>query len=487
MNRPGHKHFLLLFAMMLILGPSLVAEANVGRDYGESVRALNQEKFKKAEQKIRDALGKNSQAQASIEISGGYRYPYLPYYVLGAALHGQGNCPGALEAWQESLKQGHVQNSEKEFDALQAGMSQCGASLADSTSPPSEPAEETKPQEPAPEPAVDREYTRLAAAVTSSLNQLRATNSRYAQLADNPDLAPDWSRDWKPSLDIAQREHSKLTREFQQAESRQDVAAVRDIAGELKTAIDDITARKLAAEQRIKTLEDQRTAQARAREEERKRQEAIEEQRRLAAVRERQEAERRKSELEQRERVAAAQRGLRQELDRITQYLDETTGNDRVIEARNRLAEIAVTSESQLTSTSLENLNKQSQAVRDGQRRYNQAVQEWEAEKREIALRTPPPELRKIADEYFAGRYASVSQLADPGQFSDTRNIIQTYLFRSAAQFNQYWLTGGNREELLRNARDDIIQIKRLNGNFMPYVAAFSPKFLEFFQNTGGS
>jgi len=252
----------------------------------------------------------------------------------------------------------------------------------------------------------------------------------------------------------------------------------------LERVIGEINARRLAAEKRIKALGDQRMAQATARETDRKRQEAVEEQRRLAVVREREEAEKRKRELEQRERVAAAQRGLRLELDRVAPYLRESTGNERVLEARNRLAGIASKGETLLSSTSLQSLNNQSQTVRDGQRRYNQAVQEWEAERRDIALRTPPPELREIAEAYFTGRYEAVLRLANPGQFSDPRHIVQSYLFRSAAQFNQYWLTGGKKKELLENARNDVIQIKRLNGDFIPYVAAFSPKFLEFFQDT---
>jgi hypothetical protein len=476
-TRPGHKYFLLLFALMLLLGLSIVAEANVGRDYGESVRALNQEKFEKAEKKIRSALEKNDQAQASIEISGGYRYPYLPYYVLGAALKGQGDCPGALKAWQESLKQGHIQNSGKEFKELQAGMSQCGSRLADSSPPSTESGAASSPTS-------DQEFTKLAEAVTLSLNELRTSNSRYARLGENSDLAPVWSKDWKPALDLAQREQLRLKGEFQQAKSKQDVASIKGIAVDLERVIGEINARRLAAEKRIKALGDQRMAQATARETDRKRQEAVEEQRRLAVVREREEAEKRKRELEQRERVAAAQRGLRLELDRVAPYLRESTGNERVLEARNRLAGIASKGETLLSSTSLQSLNNQSQTVRDGQRRYNQAVQEWEGERRDIALRTPPPELREIAEAYFTGHYEAVLRLANPGQFSDPRHIIQSYLFRSAAQFNQYWLTGGIKGELLENARNDVIQIKRLNGDFIPYVAAFSPKFLEFFQDT---
>jgi len=85
----------LLYSLAITLvAMSLAATtqaATAGRDYGESVKALQQEKWEKAEEAIRSALEKEGSAQESMLISGGVRYRYLPYYVLGSALYGQGD------------------------------------------------------------------------------------------------------------------------------------------------------------------------------------------------------------------------------------------------------------------------------------------------------------------------------------------------------------------------------------------------------------
>jgi hypothetical protein len=500
--RPRYLTFTaLLVALMLPLIPVSPAQAaQAGRDYGESVRALKQKKYDKAEEKIREALKDVSQAQESILISGSTRYPYLPYYVLGAALHGQGDCPGALEAWQESLRQGHVRNSAKEFSTLQAGMTDCGSKVAQSPPPAS--------QTPEPVPVADEAFTEQAESVAQSLDELKQANSRYSNLAQNPDLKPEWNRDWKRALDVSEQEWRRLQAELDEAVAIVDASAIKAIASQARGAFEDINAGQLAAEQRIDTLEAQRvsaveqqraaaaeqerlaalerqrSAQVAEREKERKRQEELDEQRRIAATNARKEADKRKLAQEERERVTVAQRGLRQELDSAWSSLNESLGDERVLAARSQLASLSNAGEALMTSTNVDGLNKQALSISDGLRRYNQAVQEWEAQRRQIELRTPPPELRSIAEAYFAGDYETVSRLAEPRQFTDKRHMVQTYLFRSAALFNRYWLTGQENERLIAKARSDVAAIKRLDRDFVPYVAAFSPKYLEFFRDS---
>jgi hypothetical protein len=483
---------------MSLIGSAQAATA--GRDYGESVKALQQEKWEKAEEAIRSALEKEGSAQESMLISGGVRYRYLPYYVLGAALYGQGDCAGATEAWKESLKQGQVQNTKSEYTALQAGMSKCGAMLAESaveTAAPAEPVVESVAEEqvapeptpkPAPQPAVNAAFTRLADANANSLEELRLANSRYEQLARNTDLAPEWPGDWKPALDKSRRELSRLEGELQnenrQASATSDTAVLETISSQARAALDEINTRLVAAEQRIDVLSQQRIAENSAREEERKRLALLEEQRRQTALREQQEAEQRRLAQEQREKIEVARKDLQQELNRVAPVLGETGGDARVEQARNRLAALVDSGEALTGSNSLEELGNQSRALRDGLRSYSQTFQEWEAQQREVALRTPPDELKRIADAYFSGDYEMVSRLSDPANFEDTRQRVQAYLFRSAAQFNKYWLTGGDDKDLLERSRRDIAEIKRLDGDFVPYVAAFSPRYMDFFRDS---
>lgn len=479
MNRSRLVHiawFVVLLAFLLQISPDVAAKA--GRDYGESIRALQKKDWKKAEEKIRKALSDVDRAQESILISGSTRYPYLPYYVLGTALHGQGNCQLAVEAWRESLSQGVVQKSSKEYQSLQSGMTACAGQVAES-SPASVPPVE--PPSPSQQDLQAAEIARRAQEATRSLGDLERTIASYSKLSKDPYLSSEWRRDWKPALDAAKQELRQLGSDIERARDGGDIARLKSIAAQIQQVFSKISTKRIVAQERIVVLEQQRVAQTAERSKERKRQEALDEQRRLAALQEREEADRRKRELEASEQVATAQRQLRQELNRIAPSLRETNGDGRVIGARRQLAALSTASEALMTSNSVANINKQTQSARDGLRRYNQTIQEWEGEQRDIALRTPPPKLREIADAYFAGDYEKAIRMAQPKQFADIRQKVQAYLFRSAARYNMYWLTGATDEKLKQEAKKDIAEIKRLDSDFVPYVAAFSPKFLDFF------
>lgn len=481
-----------LCLLFCVAAPEVSEAASAGRDYGASIKALQQEKWDKAEKSIRDALEKENKAMESILISGSVRFRYMPYYVLGAALKGQGDCPGAVAAWQESLNQGQVQNSSKEYAELQAGMAACGGALAaagQQPGPPSAAAPEPAAGTPVSgQPGRTAEYNRLANETALALDELRSANVRYAELRGNPDLAGEWAGEWKPPLDVSRREWEKLEAdldaETSKPDSAADIAALRAIAGRLEDAITGINSSRRQAEQRITDIQQARLAQNAAREEERKRQEALDEQRRQIALRDRQEAEKRKREQARRDAIASAQQTLKTALDRAAPSLTQSSGDGTVISARSELAVLIVSGESLLASDSVDDINRAAQNIRDAQRRYSQALQEWDAAQREIAYRTPPDELKSIADAYFSGDYEKVLNIARPERFADARQTIQAYLFRSAARFNAYWLSGAEDSRLLAGARQDIAAIKRLDSNFIPYVAAFSPKYMNFFQDS---
>lgn len=491
-----------LFMLLLLAAPA-TATATAGRDYGESIKALQQERWDRAEDAIRSAIEKEPNAQESMLISGGVRYRYLPYYVLGSALAGQGDCAGAIEAWRESLSQGQIQNAESEFEAMQSSMVGCGTSLADinsgSTSPvqptPAEPVRptpaDTEPVlEPEPKPArvVSEEFTRLAEAGARLLEDLRQANSRFGQLSDNTDLAPEWSSTWKANLDDSSREYGQLEAALREATqdpfSETAISELESINSRTRAALEEINTRRVAAERRIGTLRDQRLAENAAREEERKRQEALEQERRQAALREQREAEERRLALERQQQLESARRELQQELDRVSPVLRDLRGNADVSDRRLILADLHYTGQNLVAGTSTDEITSQTRQLRDGLRAYSVALQEWEAEQREVALRTPPDNLKQIAEAYFSGDYEAVSEMAQPQNFTDERQRLQAYLFRSAARFNQYWLNGAENQQLLESSRTDIAAIKRLDSDFVPYVAAFSPRYMDFFRDS---
>lgn len=478
----GRILLLLSLAICLLAAASAAQAAQAGRSYGESVRALQQKDWQKAEKKIREALRDEPQALDSILISGSTRYPYLPYYVLGAALYGRGDCAGALDAWRESLRQGVIRNSANELKALEAGMTDCGARVAQA--PESPQAAEPPAAEAQEQPAPDPRFEGLTRVVADELESLDAANSRFARLASDPDLSAEWTANWKPRLDESERERLRLTSSYEAAIAGGDIDALDTVAGDVDAAAARIEAHRLAAQDRIGKLRDERVAQAAARDAERKRQEALEEQRRLAAIREREEAEKRRLEIEARERLATAQRSLQDALGAVPASASRAAQDAQVEGVRRALQDQVTSARSLVASTDVGKIDQQVQALRDSARRYNQAVQEWEATQREIALRTPPPALSDIARAYFSGDYDEVARVSRPGDFRERREVIQSYLFRSAANFNLYWLGGGERQELLQSAREDVRQIKRLNPDFAPYVAAFSPRYLRFFEDS---
>ena len=482
MRLSGSLRFLLSLTAVLVLFTGQ-AEAAAGRDYGLAIRALMDEKYERAEEKIREALEDESQAKESILISGATRYRYLPYYVLGAALRGQGRCPEALEAWRESIRQGQVQQAN-EFAELEAGAVACGTTVAALSGAEAAPAPTAEPPAPAADPALAQQIAQLNDSIEASLTQLRQRNARFAGLRSDTDLAPEWFSNWQPRLAASEAEYKRLEAAFQQARQASDVTMLEPLASELNEALNDIEAQQLAAQSRIDSLSQERLAQAALLEEERNRQEALTQQRLAAERREREEADQRRRERDAREALAVAQRNLRQELDSLAPVVRETGGDEGVTAARNQLAQLIRDGRALQTNSSIDRLDQQIQALRDGQRRYNQVFQEWEAQQREIEYRTPPDELRRIADAYFSGDYETALRLADPGAFEDSRQVIQAYLFRSAARYNLYWLNGSSDEMLRERAREDIQEIKKLDSGFEPYVAAFSPKFVDFFRES---
>lgn len=486
--RSTGRTIVLMLAALCCLAAAGTALAAAGRDYALSIRALQDGKYARAEEKIRDALEDEPQAKESILISGATRYRYVPYYVLGAALRGQGKCPEAIEAWRESLAQGQIQEAT-EFSDLEAGLVACGTSVAALTQGAAAPGAGAPAARPAAQPpAADagalQQFERRAESVVAALDTLRSSNARFAALRQDPDLLAEWASEWKPRLDVSESEYRRLAGDLEQARRAQDLSALETIDAGLQQAVTSITAAEQAARQRIDSLEQDRLAQAAARDEERKRQEALAQQLITAEIREREEAEQRRREREVRERLAVAQRDLRLELDSLGPVLRESRGDDRVRQARTQLSQLVSSGTALLSSESVSDIERQLQRLRDGQRRYDQVVQEWESEQRAIEYRTPPDGLRRIADAYFAGDYETALRLAQPGNFEDPRQVIQAYLFRSAARFNLYYLTGMSDEQLRENARRDIREIKRLDGDFEPYVAAFSPRFVSFFRES---
>ena len=91
------------------------------------------------------------------------------------------------------------------------------------------------------------------------------------------------------------------------------------------------------------------------------------------------------------------------------------------------------------------------------------------------------PELLRVAESYFAGRYRDVVAATSAVEPDDGPGGTQILLFRSAARYGLY-VTGGQSDDLLRRqALIDATACRRQSPALVPDAEAFSPRFREFF------
>jgi hypothetical protein len=100
-----------------------------------------------------------------------------------------------------------------------------------------------------------------------------------------------------------------------------------------------------------------------------------------------------------------------------------------------------------------------------------------ECEKSEGA---PPAALIQAVEDYFEGNFHA-SAGVDPDAFEDPRAKLQALLFRAASNFNLFLLSGETDRQVEVRYQQDIITIKGINADFVPYAGAFSPRFIDLF------
>jgi hypothetical protein len=150
------------------------------------------------------------------------------------------------------------------------------------------------------------------------------------------------------------------------------------------------------------------------------------------------------------------------------------------------------------TATSPREYRELAQSINNVSRRYASAEQDWQTEQRQARSaaentaaakaaaerRIPPSALKQIAEAYFAGNYQSAVELSNPNAMREDRAKVQALLFRAAASHKLYILSGEQNTQARQRSESDIRAIKQLNKSFKPYIAAFSPNFLELFRQT---
>lgn len=415
---------------------SVSASADFKRDYGSAVRKYDGGKYADAIKGFQKAIEQEPSEQEKVRIYGMRYEPYMPYFFLGQAKFKNGDCEGALAAWQESISQGVIAQ-QQQFDEMQTNMAACGSLKVD--------------------------VTQIAQDAENALRTLKGNINSFAQLGNEKILSGEWTTRWAPELNRARSTAQTLQQRLVTAVEDTDEAAINAIITETLSTADVIKGSQGMAIARVGSL---RESQA-------------------------------ENELKRRNdaRSALTQAVNNGKSVKFQQGSAQMTSLQKQLEAL--LAK--GTNAAGNSSTSSQEYGELAQSINNVGRRYASAAQDWQAEQRNAQAaaedaaaakaaaerRIPPRVLKQIAVAYFAGNYQGAIDLADPGALDENRAKVQALLFRAAASYKLYVLSGEEDKQALQRTEEDIRAIKQVNARFSPYIAAFSPKFLALFDQSG--
>lgn len=421
--------------MAIGLAFTIAAQADFKRDYGSGVKEYNKGDYADAIEKLQEAIDEESKAQAQVRIYGMRYEPYIPYFYLGQAKFKNGDCAGAIAAWKESIAQGIV-TQQQQYSELQSGMAACETTQVD--------------------------VTKIARAAEDAISTLESNISRFAQLKSDRWLSSEWTSRWGPEMDTAN-------------------SAVRSLKQRLSVAVENVD------ESAINAVQNEAVRSA----------EAIDGARGLAIAR----ADSLKENAAQRE--LAQRNNARESLVRAVESGKSVRfkqGSEQMASLQKQLENLLVRGSAAADNavTTSEEYLEIAQSISNVTRRYASAEQDWQTQQRmaqsaaEDAAaakaarerRIPPATLQQVAVEYFAGNYEAAIELANPDALKEDRAKVQALLFRAAASYKLFVLSGEKNTQSRQNAENDIRTIKRMSKNFSPYIAAFSPRFLELFRST---
>jgi len=422
----------------LILGLvfSIFVHADFKRDYGSGVRDYTKGDYADAIEALQKAIDEESKSQEKVRIYGMRYEPYIPYFYLGQAKFKNGDCTGALAAWKEAMAQSVIQNQEQ-FAEMQANMASCDSMKVD--------------------------VTRIAQSAREAIGKLEDSINLFAKLESEQLLSSEWSSRWQPELARARTTAQSLTARLKTAVDGTDEAGIKAIQSEAQLAASAMNDAQGLALTRVTSIKQSQAQDA---------------SKQLSEARE--------------ALVEAIRSGKSVKIQQ---------GSAQMGTLQEQLQTLLAQGESTVDSGSAnpKQYRELAQNISNVSRRYNLAEQDWQAGQRQAQLaeenaaaakaaaerRIPPNALKQAAEAYFAGNYESAVSLSNPDSLKEDRAKVQALLFRAAANYKLYILSGEKNTQAKQRSEDDIRAIKRLNKNFSPYIAAFSPRFLELFRQTG--
>ena len=412
-------------ALLLFFCASVMADFK--RDYTIAKKSFEDADYSDAIQKLKSVIADNPASKARVKLYGMRFDSYIPHYYLGQSYFKLNDCASAEAAWNQAINAGVIQELD-EFVQMQAGLKICKSK--------------------------DINITGIAAEANEKIDGLDQVINEYAGLQNETLLAQQWPSKWQPLLDQARQLSQTLRKRLDIATGEIDPDAITAIGTEATRAVAALSGNKREALAQVEAIKSQN-------------------------VRNDQLA--RENELRKLQKARADL----QEAIRLANAAEKPQGGSSQMNALLTHLNRQVSAGENLGSTAPElNIREQTQIIGNVLRRYELSVQDWQALQQDIAKRTPPPSLKKVAEAYFTGDYEMVTRLADPEGTSDDRVRIQALLFRAAANHKLYVRSGEQNEETLHQVQNDIRAIKRINNTFSPYIAAFSPKFLSLFQQS---
>ena len=503
------------------------AQEGADKVYRDGVDAVEKQKWTEAAGLMRQAIGMNgteAPGTRRLGLFGGR--DYLPYLLLGRALFAQSDCTGALNAWEESDKQGvarKIRNGEYAKE-IQRGYDQCEAKGFLPAPKFQKEIAETK----AALRAASDEGRRLTEHVASYDESIKAAHRKQVTTAD--------SRMQTASEKLASGEKTRRMQDFADARAAAAVAlreyqVSRPPLDALIASVASFLNKATAAEKELAGVE------AKGRELEtllRGSPVKVSPSDATSSARARADAQVTSA----RDKIKTARTTQNEAM--LTEVAGLTGSADKSYQqARNdieALIKAGVDRELQLAQAQMQNtltgldarasdiaaaLGNLPEPGRNGkdfetaQRGLDRARQAFDramrardlgaaraalqltprlasqldalAEALRVEAPTLPGALRAAAQAFFDGSYADAVRLLPADQVAaiDQRFRIHGHVVRAAALFALYQRSGGADASLRDQARQEVEQSHALDPSFQPNPSAFSPRFLAFFRGAG--
>ena len=429
-------------AVLIMLSVAAPLFGDYRTDYTAGLEAVQRRDWPAVERLMRAAAaGKGSEGRVRLY---GMRFdPYIPHYYLGVALLEQGDCAGALEAWQVSESQGFI-TKIAEYAGLQAGRERCREQVA---------RVEPTPVI-APTAAVGPDVTAAARAARNRLEAAEEAAAGLASLRSDDSYRAAWNAD------------PNLARRSEQTDSTLQSARARLAAGERNSSEDELAGAVELADRAADEIAAIRGDLDRARQQ--LNLEAQQQRDLNVAIRQARggvataadaasEVLRRAADADNLSQEGRTQRGLLEGLLRQADGAESINSTARLRDLEQRIGSQTAVLERTLIASRTRAPTGPTPPTTSG----------------------PPRQLRIAAAAFFAGDYRKTLSLLEGADFADPRAIATVHLLRAGAQYSFFMAGGEEDEELRRSALDELRRSRKARPQMTLDPSLFSPRFAE--------